>query len=96
MYHFNIGEVKISMEAYLREVLDDFPEEITGRVGMTAAKRLFEVRSGKEQVILEKLHARALHHSVAQLLFTSTRCRKDIQASVSFLTTQVRAPDEYD
>ena len=34
------GEVKISMEGYLREVLDDFPEEITGRAEMPAATHL--------------------------------------------------------
>ena len=39
--YFNRGEVKISMEGYLREALDDFPEEITGRVKMPAATHLF-------------------------------------------------------
>ena len=42
------------------------------------------------------IRAHAFHHSVAQLLFTSTRCRKDIQTAVSFLITQVKSPDEDD
>ena len=87
------GEVKISMEGYLRGVLDDFPEKITGRVETPEATHLFKVRSGEEQVILDKPRAQAFHHSVAQLLFTSMRCRKDIQTAVAFLTTRVRAPN---
>ena len=46
--------------------------------------------------MLEKPRARAFHHSVAQLLFTSTRCRKYIQTAVAFLTTWVISTDEDD
>ena len=40
------------MEGYLREVLEDFPEEITGRVETPAVTHLFEVQSSKKQVLL--------------------------------------------
>ena len=90
------GEVKISTEGYLREVLDDFPEEITGRSKTPAATHLFKIRSGEGQVFLYKPYARTFHHSVANLLLTSTICRKDIQTAVAFLTTRVKAPDEDD
>eukprot|EP00804_Cyclotella_cryptica_P030535 CCRYP_020167-RA/>CCRYP_020167-RA protein AED:0.47 eAED:0.47 QI:0/-1/0/1/-1/0/1/0/307 len=36
------------------------------------------------------------HRTTAQLLFLSTRARKDIQTAVSFLTTRVKRPDEDD
>ena len=48
------GEVKISTEGYLREFLEDFLEEITGRAENTASTHLFEDRSGKEQILLDK------------------------------------------
>ena len=70
------------MEGYLRKVLDDFPEEITGRAETPAATQRFEVQSGEGNVLMNKPRACALHHYVAQLLFTSTRCRKDIQMAV--------------
>jgi hypothetical protein len=38
----------------------------------------------------------AFHHSVAQLLFASTRARKDIHTTIYFLTTRVRNSDEDD
>ena len=68
------GELKISMEGYLKEVLDNFPEEIPGRVEMPAATHLFEFRNGKEQTIMDKPRGQVFNYSVAQLLFTSTRC----------------------
>ena len=45
--------------------------------------------------MLDEPRARAFHHSAVQLLFTLTRFRKDIHMAVSFLTTRVRAPDDY-
>ena len=36
------------------------------------------------------------HHTTAQLLFLSSRARRDIQTAVAFLTTRVKAPDEDD
>ena len=70
------------MEGYLRDVLDNFPEEITGRAKTPASTHLFEVRSREGQVFLDEPRARAFHNSVVQLLFTSTRCRKDIKTAV--------------
>ena len=89
-------QLKISMKGYLREVLDDLQEETTGRSETPAATHIFEVRSGEERVLLDELRARAFHHSVAQLLFTSTRCRKDIQMEVALIKTWVKGPDEDD
>ena len=40
MYYSKRGEVKISMEGYLREVLDDTPEKINGRAETPAATHL--------------------------------------------------------
>ena len=40
--------------------------------------------------------ADAFHHTVYQLLFAANRARQDIQTAVSFLTTQVKAPDKDD
>jgi hypothetical protein len=92
------GEVQISMEEFLRGVLDDFPEEITRTAVTPAADCLFRVREDDDpkRVLLDEFRARAFHHAVAQLLFGSVRCRKDTQTAVAFLTTRVRDPDEDD
>jgi hypothetical protein len=88
------GEVSVTMIDYLKRVIQDFPEEITGRATSPAADHLFTIRSEKDSKTLEEKRAIAFHHYVAPLLFATTMSRKDIQTSVAFLTTQVRGTDE--
>ncbi len=46
--------------------------------------------------MLECKRALAFHHTVAQVLFMSTKARQDIQTVVAFLTTRVTSPDKVD
>jgi hypothetical protein len=94
------GVVKLSMMKHIDKILEDFPEDIGKDASSPASDHLFEVRDEEE---IEKLgkslckeRAKDFHHSVAQLLFVSTRVRRDIQTVVAFLTTRVKRPDEDD
>ena len=84
----------ISMEEYLRGVLDDFLEEITETPETPSAANLFNVRDDSERELLEKTRAQAFHHTVSQLLFTRIQCMNEAQTTIAFLTTRVRKPDE--
>ncbi len=87
-------EVKVNMWDYLRKVIKEFPEEITGVCATPAGDYLFKVcDDGKK---LNEEQAEAFHHTVYQLLFAANRVWQDIQTAVSFLTTRVRDPDEDD
>ena len=77
---------------YLRKVIKECPEEITGVCATPASDHLFKVREDGGN-LSEKL-ADAFHHTVYQLFFAANRARRDIQTAVSFFTTQVKAPDE--
>jgi hypothetical protein len=90
------GEVKVTMIDYLKKVISDFPEEITGTAVTPATTNLYDVRADDERTTLGEEQARAFHHAVAQLLFATARARKDIQHTVAFLTTRVKSPDEDD
>jgi hypothetical protein len=92
----NKGEVKVTMIDYLKGVINNFPKIITGTATTPATTNLFDVRPEDERKVLGEEQARAFHHSVAQLLFATTRARKDIQHTVAFLTTLVKSPDEDD
>ena len=81
------GLLEVSMFKYLRNVIEEFPEKITGRAATPAAGHLFDVRDEKEARPPEEERALAFHHTVAQLLFMATRARRDIQMAVAFLTT---------
>jgi hypothetical protein len=94
------GVVKLSMLKHIDKIFNDFPEEI-GKASLTpASENLFRIRDPDENTEskkwLEPERARDFHHTVAQLLFVSTRVRRDIQTAVAFLTTRVEKPDEDD
>ena len=52
-----LGEVRISMEEYLRGLLNDFPEEIKETPETPAASNIFNVRYDNEQELLNKTRA---------------------------------------
>jgi hypothetical protein len=87
------GTLDVHMIAYLTNVIAEFPELINGRVATPAADHLFTVQDEKETKPLEE-RALAFHHTVAQLLFMSTRARRDIPMAIAFLSTRVESPDE--
>ncbi len=87
-------EVKVNMWDYLRKVIKEFPEEITGVCAMLAGDYLFKLRDDGKK--LNKEQAEVFHHTVYQLLFAANQARQDIQTAVSFLTTRVKDPDEDD
>ena len=87
------GKFKVSMIKYLDNVLTEFPEVLTGSAATPAADHLFKVREDGTAKLLDESEAQIFHHTTAQLLFLSTRARRDIQLAVAFLTTRVKAPD---
>ena len=88
------GQVEISMDKYIANIIDTFPEPITGVSATPATDKLFLVRDDDRPLPEEQ--AIMFHHVTAQLLFASTRVRRDIQTTVAFLTTRVKQPSEDD
>ena len=88
------GEVRISMEEYLRGVLNDLPEKIIETPETPTTSNLFNFREDSERELLDKTRAHAFHHTVAQLLLTRIRFRKDTQTAIAFLLTRMRKPDK--
>ena len=71
------GEVKLAMFNYLKEILKNFPKEITGRVASLAAEHLFDVQPDNTRVILDEMKSIIFHHAVAKTVSISARARKD-------------------
>jgi hypothetical protein len=69
------GTLDVLMIPYLKNVIADFPELIVGKAATPAADHLFFIRDEKEARPLEEERALVFHHTVAQLLFMSTRAR---------------------
>jgi hypothetical protein len=90
------GTLGVSMISYLKSVIKEFPELITGKAPKPGADHLFKIRDEKELKPLEEERALAFHHMVVQLLFMATRARRDIQTAVAFLTTRMKSPNKDD
>jgi hypothetical protein len=90
------GTLNMLMVNYLKSVIAEFLEMITGKAAAPAADHLFTVRDKKVARALKEERALVFHHTVAQLLFMSTRARCNIQTAVAFLTTRVKSPDKDD
>eukprot|EP00804_Cyclotella_cryptica_P008907 CCRYP_012017-RA/>CCRYP_012017-RA protein AED:0.23 eAED:0.23 QI:0/0/0/0.75/0.33/0.25/4/0/1155 len=94
------GKLRVSMIKYVDKILNEFSQAITKTSSTQAAEHLFQIRDPeeveKQGKFLSEEYARHFHHTVAQLLFISTRARRDIQTVVAFLTTRVKKPDKDD
>ena len=85
------GKVKIIMKDYIKNMLAELPDDMSGESATPAALHLFTVNEKAEK--LDEPTSEVFHHHTAQLLFLSRRARPDIQTAVSFLTRRVKAPD---
>jgi hypothetical protein len=86
----------VTMLEYIKNIIRDFPEEITGTKTSPAADHLFTVRDPSLAKALPEEQAMAFHCATAQLLFLSVRARWDIQLATFFLTMRVRLPNKDD
>ncbi len=80
------GKVMVTMMEYIKIIIKDFPEKITGTKTSPAADHLFMVRDPSLAKALPEEQAMASHHATAQLLFLSVRAWQDIQSATVFLT----------
>ena len=74
----NNGSLEVSMFKYLDSIIDEFPELITGKDATPAVDHMFRIRDADEAKYLPEEKAIAFHHTTAQLLFLSSRARRDI------------------
>ena len=89
------GGVAVSMFKHVDAALDNFPEEVKGKVATPAANHLFDVREEGVKP-LHTVKAEKFHHLTVHLLVISSRARCDLQTTVSFLTTRVKGPEADD
>ena len=87
------GEVKVDMVNYVKEMIEDFPEELNGKVATVSNQHLFDTTRGKK---LGEAKKEAFHAIVAKALFLTMRSRPDIRLAVAFLCTRVTEPTTYD
>ncbi len=88
------GKVMIAKMEYIKNIIRDFPEEITGTKTSPTTDHLFTVRDPSLAKTLPEEQTMAFCCTMAQILFLSMRAWGDIQPATAFLTTRVRLSDE--
>jgi hypothetical protein len=88
------GEVTVRMDDYVRDLLDDAPDDMGGVANTPAADHLFTINP--EPKYLDAPTSDLFHSLTAKLLFLCKRARPDIQTAVAFLTTRVKRLDTDD
>ena len=91
----NKVELRVTMVDYLKGVLEDFPGDITGRSAIPVANHTFQVGSEDKQTLLDEEWETVFCHTMAQLIFFTSRSRKEINTAIDLLCTQVRSLYEY-
>ena len=77
----------VTMMEYIKNIIKDFPEEITEKNTSHHGHFFFTVRDRSLAKVLPEEQRMAFHCATAQLLFLSARARRDIQRATAFLTT---------
>ena len=87
------GYVKVDMTAYVKGMLEDFPESIKKTAKTPASEKLMDRGGGK---VVDSERKEAFHTTVAKGLFLCKRARPDIQPTIAVLSTRVKKPNESD
>jgi len=88
------GKVKLSMYDYVKKIIEEAPDDMTGMAKTPTAGHLFMTNENCEK--LSKKKAQGFHHIVAKLLYLCRRTRQDIQMAVAYLCTCVESPNTDD
>ena len=88
------GEVIVSMDSYITDAIDKFPEEMMKTIKTPAGNHLFKVDDACVKMC--ERDEKNFHGFVAKLIFLSKCPRPDIQPKILFLKTRVRNSDEDD
>ena len=88
------GTVTIDMKEFVKETIGSFGEDTSHGASTRAKNNLFDINENPPTLSEER--SKLFHYCVTKLLYASTRCRLDIQLTISFLYTRVSCSTEQD
>ena len=71
------GKAKFSMVDYVKDMLDELPENMSGMLPTPASNHLFKVNKLSAEMLLDEGNSFQFGHNVAKLLFLCKRTRPD-------------------
>ena len=88
------GVLQVDMRPYVKSMIDEFPDELSGNSNGPWTANLFKVDDASPK--LEPERAKTFHTFVMKAMFLCKRGRQDIQPGVAFLATRTAEPTEQD
>ena len=88
------GVVMLDMSFYIKKMIEEFPEKLTGKVKCPWNKNLFKVDEKSSKLPQEKI--KIFHTFVMKGMFLCKRARQDVLPGIIFLTTRVKDPNQED
>jgi hypothetical protein len=88
------GMLKVDMTPYVKSMIEDFPEKLSGNTKAPWSEKLFQVNTMAKKLGSER--AKVFHTFVMKGMFLCKRGHQDIQPAVAFLATRVTEPNEGD
>jgi hypothetical protein len=85
------GKVVFQVTEFIRNMLDELPDDFDGTAATPATSHLFKTRESAPKLSSDL--SELLHSNVAKLFYLAQRARPDILLAVVFLTTRVSTPD---
>ena len=88
------GILKVDMTDYVKSMIQEFPEELTGRVKSPWNTNLFHV--DPKSKLLDETRSKVFHTFVMKGMFLAKRGRQDIMTGIAYLSTKVTNSSEND
>jgi Reverse transcriptase (RNA-dependent DNA polymerase) len=88
------GVLKVDMTSYVNRMIEDFPEELSGKSKCPWSDNLFKVEEESPKLTDDK--AKIFHTFVMKGMFLCKRARQDLLPGIVFLATRVKEPNQKD
>jgi hypothetical protein len=88
------GVLQVDMVTYVKSMIQDFPEELSGKSKCPWNENLFKVDEKSKKLPHES--AKQFHTFVMKGMFLCQRGRQDIKPAIAFLATRMTEPNEGD
>ena len=88
------GILKVDMTDYVKSMIQEFPEELTGKVKSPWNTNLFHV--DPKSKLLDETRSKVFHTFVMKGMFLAKRGRQDIMTGIAYLSTKVTNSSEND
>ena len=88
------GVLKVDMTSYVKKMIEEFPENLSGKSKCPWSENLFQVDENSNKLPEDK--KKIFHTFVMKGMFLCKRARQDVLPGIVYLATRINEPNEND